>query len=138
MEEGMRHIFLLGLAAQMALSALASAQSAQASASQQPALMDRQREIALALSACPPFVAGKTAVYVLEKSGYVRVRDSQNGFTALVQHTVPAAQEHGTCVAHGHSRRIARVPQLVSWPAGTRKGCLSWGKASSDGGRACH
>ena len=40
MEKGMRHIFLLGLAAQMALSALASAQS---SGSQQPALMDRQK-----------------------------------------------------------------------------------------------
>src|SRR5262249_32826789 len=48
---------------------------------------------ALALSACPPFVAGKAAVYVLDKSGYVKVRDSRNGFTALVQHSLPTAQE---------------------------------------------
>ena len=113
MEKGMRHIFLLGLAAQMALSALASAQSAQASASQQPALMDRQREIALALSACPPFVAGKTAVYVLEKSGYVRVRDSQNGFTALVQHTVPAAQEPRCMGAEGTRTWLPRILKVA-------------------------
>ena len=49
-------------------------------------LMDRQKEIALALSACPQSVAGKAAVYVLEKSGYVKVRESQNGFTAIVGH----------------------------------------------------
>src|SRR5262249_36227267 len=36
--------------------------------SKQPALMDREREIALALSACPSFVMSKSAVYVLEKS----------------------------------------------------------------------
>jgi hypothetical protein len=38
--------------------------------------MDRQKEIALALSACPPSVATKAAVYVLDKSGYVKARDS--------------------------------------------------------------
>jgi hypothetical protein len=54
--------------------------------------MDRQKEIALALSACPPSVA-KAAVYVLDKSGYVKARDSQNGFTAIVQHSLPISQE---------------------------------------------
>jgi hypothetical protein len=67
--------------------------SATAAGSQQPPLMDRQREIALALSACPPSIAGKAAVYVLEKSGYVKVRESQNGFTAIVQHLFPASVE---------------------------------------------
>lgn len=55
----------------------------------QPPLMERQREIALALSACPQSQADKAAVYVLEKSGYVKVRESQNGFTAIVGHTFP-------------------------------------------------
>ena len=113
MEEGMRRIFLLGLAAQMALSALASAQSAQASGSQQPALMDRQREIALALSACPPFVAGKTAVYVLEKSGYVRVRDSQNGFTAIVQHSIPTSEEPQCMDAEGTRTFLPRILKVA-------------------------
>jgi hypothetical protein len=32
--------------------------------------MDRPKEIALALSACPASVASKAAVYVLDESGY--------------------------------------------------------------------
>ena len=43
-------------------------------------LIDREKEIAIALSACPPSVAGK-AVYILDRAGYIKVRDSQNGFT---------------------------------------------------------
>src|SRR5262249_28407633 len=61
-------------------------QPTQPAGSQLPKLMERQKEIALALSSCPASVANKAAVYVLEKSGYVKVRESQNGFTALVQH----------------------------------------------------
>jgi hypothetical protein len=87
------NICLLVLAAQVAASAPAAAQSTQAAGSQQPALMGRQREIALALSACPPSLASKAAVYALEKSGYVKVRDSQNGFTAIVQHLLPTSVE---------------------------------------------
>ena len=86
-------ICLLGLTLQIAASTSAAAQSMQAAASQPPPLMDRQKEIALALSACPPSVVSKAAVYVLDKFGYVKVRDSQNGFTAVVQHSLPTAQE---------------------------------------------
>jgi hypothetical protein len=39
-------------------------------------LMDRQREIALALSSCPTALADKAGVYVLEPSGYAKVRES--------------------------------------------------------------
>ncbi len=59
----------------------------------QPTLMERQKEITLALSACPRSVVDKAGVYVLEKSGYVKVRESQNGFTALVGHLVPTSVE---------------------------------------------
>jgi hypothetical protein len=72
-------------------------------------------EVALALSACPPAVAKGAAVYVLGQSGYVKVRDSQNGFTALVQHTVPTAQEPRCMGAEGtHSwlPRILKVAEL--------------------------
>jgi hypothetical protein len=62
-------------------------------ASGQPPLMERDKEMALALSACPRSVADKAGVYILEKSGYVRVRESQNGFTAIVGHTLPNAVE---------------------------------------------
>ena len=94
-------ICLLGLVVQILLSACAVAQSPQASTNQQTPLMDRQKEIALALSACPPTVATKAAVYVLEKSGYVKVRDSQNGFTAIVQHALPNSQDPQCMDAEG-------------------------------------
>jgi hypothetical protein len=84
-------------------------------AAQTPQLMERQREIALALSACPPFAADMAAVYVLEKSGYVKVRDSGNGFTAIVQHSLPASQEPRCMDAEGsrtHLRRILMVAEL--------------------------
>src|SRR5262249_50005426 len=58
-----------------------------------PALMDREQEIALALSAAPPSVASKAGVYVLDKTGYVKARDSQNGFVCIVDHRIPAAVE---------------------------------------------
>jgi hypothetical protein len=80
------------LATQIVLSIPATAQSVQASGSLPP-LIEREKEIAMALSACPPAVASKAAVYVLEISGYVKVRDSQDGFTAIVQHSLPTSRE---------------------------------------------
>jgi hypothetical protein len=85
--------FMLALAAQLAASTTAMAQATGAADSKTPALMDRQKEIDLALSACPPMVAAKAAVYVLEKPGYVKIRESQNGFTAIVQHSMLTSQE---------------------------------------------
>jgi len=83
--------------------------------SQQPTLMDRQKEIALALSACPPSVAGKAAVYVLEKSGYVKVRDSENGFTAIVGHALPNSVDPQCMNAEGartHLPPILKIAEL--------------------------
>jgi hypothetical protein len=62
------------LTAQIGVSTSAAAQSTLAGSPPPP--MDRQKEIALALSAGPPPVASKAAVYVLDKSGYIKVRDS--------------------------------------------------------------
>jgi len=104
--------FLFGLTAQIAVSAPALAQSTQASASQPP-LMDRQKESALALSACPASVASKAAVYVLEKSGYVKIRDGQNGFTAIVQHSQPAAQEPQCMDAEGTRTFLPRYLKVA-------------------------
>lgn len=81
---------LLGLAVG---SPSAVAQAIPSAGSQRPALMEREREVALALSACPSSVASKAAVYVLEKSGYVKTRAGQNSFTAIVQHSLPTSQE---------------------------------------------
>jgi hypothetical protein len=106
-------IGLLGLTAQVTVSALAMAQSTQSASSQMPSLTDQQKEIALALSACPPFVANKAAVYVLEKSGYVKVRDGQNGFTAIVQHSKPTNQEPQCMDAEGTRTFLPRYLKVA-------------------------
>jgi hypothetical protein len=100
------------LAAQLALSPLAWSQTAPTSAgATRP--MTQEAEIALALSACPPFAASKAAVYVLGDSGYVKVRDSQNGFTAIVQHSSPTAQEPQCMDAEGTRTLLPRYLKVA-------------------------
>ncbi len=108
--------FLLVLIAQIAVSASAAAQSPQAAANQ-PALPDQQKEIALALSACPASVANKAAVYVLGKPGYVKIRDSQNGFTAIVQHSLPTSREPRCMDAEGTRTHLPRLLKVAEWRA---------------------
>jgi len=95
-------ICLLGIAAPATMSLGVAGQSAQGITNEQTQpLMDRQKEIALALSACPPSAVDKAAVYVLGKSRYVKVRDSQNGFTAIVQHALAISQDPQCMDAEG-------------------------------------
>jgi len=75
--------------------------------------MDREKEIAVALSSCPASVANKAAVYVLEKSGYVKVRDSQNGFTAIVQHALPNSQDPQCMDAEGTRTFLPRYLKVA-------------------------
>jgi hypothetical protein len=77
--------------------------------SRSPPLMDRDKEIALALSACPTAVANQAGVYVLDKGGYVKVRDSQNGFTAIVQHSLLTSQEPQCMDAEGARTLLPRI-----------------------------
>jgi hypothetical protein len=83
-------------------------------AAERPLPMERQREITLALSACPASVAGRAAVYVLESSGYVKVRDSQNGFTAIVQHSMPTSQEPQCMDAEGARTLLPRYLKVAA------------------------
>jgi hypothetical protein len=75
--------------------------------------MDREKEIALALNSCPPSLAGKAAVYVLEKSGYVKVRNGGNGFTAIVQHASPDSQEPQCMDAEGARTFLPRIMKVA-------------------------
>jgi hypothetical protein len=90
-----------------------SAQTVNASG-ETPALMDQPKEIALALSACPVAIASKAAVYVLEKDGYVKVRDSQNGFTAIVQHSLLTSQEPQCMDAEGTHTILQRMLMVAA------------------------
>jgi hypothetical protein len=109
---GMICICWFMLAAQTVLSIPAAAQSVQSSGSTPP-LIDRQKEIAMALSACPLSVASKAAVYVLDASGYVKVRDSQNGFTAIVQHSLTTSREPQCMDAEGTHTYLPRMLKVA-------------------------
>src|SRR5258706_8405638 len=104
---------LIGLIVQIAATAPLAAQSIQPTGGQTPPLMERQKEIALALSACPASVADKAAIYILDKSGYVKIRDSQNGFTAIVQHSLPISQEPECLDAEGARTFLPRFLKVA-------------------------
>lgn len=97
--------------------ALGTPSPAQAQGNFHPAQMDRQKEIALALSACPDSVASKAAIYVLEKDGYTKIRDSENGFTAIVQHSLPTSQEPQCMDAEGTRTVLPRYLRVAEWRA---------------------
>lgn len=66
-----------------------------------PPLLPREREVALALSAAPAHVAEQAGVYALERNGYVKVRDSRNGFNCLVEREVAETLEPQCLDAEG-------------------------------------
>lgn len=102
---------LLALTIQLAVTSFAAAQSVAYTA--QPALMDRQKEVAMALSACPPAIRSNAAVYVLDKDGYIKVRDGQNGFTAIVQHALPTSQDPQCMDAEGTRTLLPRYLKVA-------------------------
>jgi hypothetical protein len=104
---------LAAVAAQIVVWSPAEAQSTPTAASSRPPVMDREKEIALALGACPASVAGKAAVYVLDTGGYRKVRDSQNGFTAIVQHSQPTSQEPQCMDAEGTRTFLPRILKVA-------------------------
>ena len=54
-----------------------------------PELLPKEKEIELALSAAPEHLRKGAGVYVLERNGFVKVRDSANGFTCIVNRDHP-------------------------------------------------
>jgi len=51
--------------------------------------LSREDRIRLAQSAAPPEISGKATVYLLERSGYVKVREGTNGFSCFVDRQTP-------------------------------------------------
>jgi hypothetical protein len=58
-----------------------------------PKLLPHDEEVALALSAGPEHLRAKAGVWALEKNGFVKVRDSENGFTCIVERDHPLARK---------------------------------------------
>jgi len=55
--------------------------------------LPREERIKLAESAAPQEISGKATVYVLERTGYVKVREGTNGFSCFVDRQTPLNQE---------------------------------------------
>ena len=98
----------------LAVVSVLSVMGAGAALAGQPALMDREREVALALEAAPPAVAAKAGVYVLEKGGYVSARKSENGFVCVVEHTVPSAIEPQCLDPEGARTFLPRILMVAT------------------------
>jgi hypothetical protein len=81
-----------------------------------PELLPREKEIALALSAAPEHLRNNAGVYVLERNGFVKVRDSANGFTCIVNRDHPLNQKPVCFDAEGTATilpKILRVGELL-------------------------
>ena len=110
-------ICVLIVTSYMAIGTAADAQEPLSNMSPPPRLMDRESEMNLALSACPPAVAKEAGIYVLTRAGYEKARDSQNGFTAIVQHSAPTATEPQCMDAEGSRTILQRYLKVAAWRA---------------------
>jgi hypothetical protein len=66
----------------------------------------REDRIKLAESAAPPEISGKATVYLLERSGYVKVRDGTNGFSCFVDRQTPWNSEPTCFDAEGSATTL--------------------------------
>jgi hypothetical protein len=64
-----------------------------------------------------PALSSHSAVYVLEKTGYVKVRESENGFTAIFQHSTPEMNEPQCMDAEGSRTILQRYLKAAEWRA---------------------
>ena len=74
-------------------------------------------EIALALEAAPAGVGAKAGVYVHDRTGYTKVRESQNGFVCLVDHRIPNAVEPQCMDAEGVKTFLPKYLMVASMRA---------------------
>jgi hypothetical protein len=68
--------------------------------------LSREEKIKLAESAAPPEISGSATVYILERSGYVKVRDGSNGFTCFVDRQNPLNLEPTCFDAEGSATTL--------------------------------
>jgi hypothetical protein len=88
--------------------------AAGAARADEPPAAARHQEIALALEAAPSALGAKAGVYIHDKDGYTKARDSQNGFVCLVDHRVPTAVEPQCMDAEGVKTFLPRYELVAS------------------------
>src|SRR5271169_2050489 len=68
--------------------------------------LPREKRIKLAESAAPPEISGKATVYLLERTGYVKVREGTNGFSCFVDRQTPLNLEPTCFDAEGSASTL--------------------------------
>jgi hypothetical protein len=68
--------------------------------------LPREERIKLAESAAPPEISGKATVYILERTGYMKVRDGANGFSCFVDRQNPLNLEPTCFDAEGSATTL--------------------------------
>lgn len=68
--------------------------------------LSRDAKIKLAESAAPPEISGPATIYILERTGYVKVREGTNGFSCFVDRQDPANLEPTCFDAEGASTTL--------------------------------
>jgi hypothetical protein len=68
--------------------------------------LPREERIKLAESAAPPEISNKATVYVLDRTGYVKVRDGENGFSCFVDRQTPLNLEPTCFDAEGSATSL--------------------------------
>jgi hypothetical protein len=68
--------------------------------------LPREERIKLAESAAPPEISGKATVYLLERAGYVKVREVKNGFSCFVDRQTPFNMEPTCFDAEGSATTL--------------------------------
>jgi hypothetical protein len=69
--------------------------------------LPREERIKLAESAAPPEISGKATVYLLERNGYLKIREGNNGFTCFVDRQTRFNQEPTCFDAEGSATTLA-------------------------------
>lgn len=88
---------------------------AQSPAPQKPAVPPRDREITMALAAAPEHLRAGAGVYALDTAGFVRVRESTNGFTCIVNRDHPLSLKPTCYDAEGSATILPKVIQVGAW-----------------------
>jgi hypothetical protein len=68
--------------------------------------LPRDERIKLAESAAPPEISSKATVYILDRTGYVKVRDGENGFSCFVDRQTPLNLEPTCFDAEGSATTL--------------------------------
>jgi hypothetical protein len=68
--------------------------------------LPREEKIKLAESAAPPEVSGKATVYVLDRTGYTKIREGTNGFSCFVDRQTPLNMEPTCFDAEGSATTL--------------------------------